>query len=190
VVVTGAKDPRIAEGEVPYRHPGDQVAFLYHRGHCCGGLPCDQGTDREFAVVCRALWETRALALDRPGEWTGPEGLTEWVRRHSLWFRAVYRVALDQGYDPDTVVWGTPRSEDVDDPPEAFDLLSRSKARTDFATVGAADGFDDPAPAGMFLVVATRKDGRLKGTSIVYLPVPAPDEVLPDVRALGGAGRN
>jgi hypothetical protein len=187
VISTDAEDPRIAGGEVPDRRPGDHVAFLYHRGHCCGALQCGPGPDHVFAAACLALWETREMALPRPGKWNGPEGLLEWVRRHPGWWRAAYHKARLLGYNPDTVVMATPTAEDVDTPPASFDFLSRDQARAKFTPLGAAEGFDTPAPPGMFIAVATCAGGPLKGSTILYVPVPAPGEVLPSVVVPGAA---
>jgi hypothetical protein len=95
---------------------------------------------------------------------TGPHALMDWVMRWRERFRAGYREALAAGYPADSVVWATPLTESLDDPPVGFNLHSPVEAREMLDKVGPkpADSMS-PLP-GSFYVVASRAEGRFKGT--------------------------
>jgi hypothetical protein len=94
---------------------------------------------------------------------TGPEALQDWVKRWRQRFRAGYQEAMASGYPADVVVWATPCTESLDDPPIGFDLRGPTEARERLArflpNVKAL-----VAPPGAFHVVASRAEGRFKGT--------------------------
>jgi hypothetical protein len=101
---------------------------------------------------------------------TGPAALRDWTRRHREAFRDAYRAAPSGG-----VVWATPTTESLDDPPraEATDVLSREAATEALARLNL-DGTADPPQPGMFYVIASRESGRFQGTFVGMLPVPGP----------------
>jgi hypothetical protein len=51
-----------------------------------------------------------------------PRQLALWMYRHRKWWRSGYRTALAGGYPVDSVVWGTPATDRVADPPVGFDI--------------------------------------------------------------------
>jgi hypothetical protein len=126
---------------------------------------------------------------------TGPEALRDWVYRHREYFRNGYRVC-----PPGSVMWVMPLTESLDDPPQLVELLpsavedergritgpvrieaavhvmTRDEATEQLARVGMSDGTKDPPPPGCFYVVASRKEGRFKGTFVGYLTIPGPQD--------------
>jgi hypothetical protein len=122
----------------------------------------------------------------RRGHWrgpSGPEALLEWVRRWRDLFKAGYRQALAEGYLPDVVVWAMPRTASLEDPPLGFDLLRRDEARrkVNWQLPCVRGTLDDPPNPGMFYIVASRAEGRFKGTLVAMLPVPEDGDDLPPV---------
>jgi hypothetical protein len=114
-----------------------------------------------------------------PPKIVGPDALQDWVGRYRDNFRGAYRHAVAAGYAEDTVVWGMPRTESLDDQPVAFDLRSWPSARNLLAKVGMGRSLDDSPPEEMFAVVASKGAGRFKGTFVGWLPKPAAGELLP-----------
>ncbi len=101
---------------------------------------------------------------------TGPAALRDWARRHREAFRDTYRAA-----PPGGVVWATPTTESLDDPPTAgaTEVTNREAATAALARLDM-DGTEDPPPPGMFYVIASRESGRFKGTFVGLLPAPVP----------------
>lgn len=101
---------------------------------------------------------------------TGPAALRDWTRRHREAFRDAYRAA-----PPGGVVWATPTTESLDDPPTAgaTEVLSRETATEALARLNM-DGTADPPGPGLFYVIASRESGRFQGTFVGMLPVPGP----------------
>src|SRR5262245_36122661 len=98
---------------------------------------------------------------------TGPHALQEWVQRWHPLFRSAYRTALAKGYPPSFVVWAMPLTERVVDPPVGFDVQSREEASATLRRLpSVATSLDDPPWAGYFYIVASRAEGRFKGTFV------------------------
>jgi hypothetical protein len=64
VVVTGAGGHRVDDGQTPARRAGDRIAFLYHRGYCCGSVRYDVGPHDIFDDICRTTWALRDTFLE------------------------------------------------------------------------------------------------------------------------------
>jgi hypothetical protein len=111
----------------------------------------------------------------------GPYALEEWVWRFRAAFRSAYR------HHPGKVIWAMPRTESLKDPPLGFDIVTREEAHQRLKSLRAfrdGTGLEGPPRGGMFYVVASRAEGRFRGTFIGMLPVPGPDESLPPTGSL------
>ena len=95
---------------------------------------------------------------------TGPHALGEWLERWREQVRAGYREALAAGYPANSVVWATPLTESLDDPPVSFNLHSPAEAREMLNKVSSKPGDSMTPLPGSFFVVASRAEGRFKGT--------------------------
>jgi hypothetical protein len=130
--------------------------------------------------------------LHRPSPDQEPEPsdlqpLEYWVLRWGNRFQAAYGRGLTEGHPPGVVVWATPWTESLDDPPVEFDFLPRDEARLRADRLNACVRLlEEPAGAGMFYHVASRADGWLKGTVITMMQAPEPRDEL---RLMPGATR-
>jgi hypothetical protein len=114
---------------------------------------------------------------------SGPELLLEWVHRFRDLFRSCYR-----NVKPGSVVWAMPRTESPHDPPLGFDVVSRQEAHDRLKRLPPfrnGTGLESPPLAGAFYVVASRAEGRFRGTFVGMLSAPGPGELLPPTVALG-----
>ncbi len=108
---------------------------------------------------------------------TGPRALKDWVGRHRDLFRSAFREARRQGAPAGVVIWAMPATDSLDDAPLAFDPIDAATARARLASLG----LDDPGPAeeGCFTIVASRREGRFRGTLTACLDCPGDAEKLP-----------
>jgi hypothetical protein len=143
--------------------------------------------------------EFQFLQRPSPGQEPGPSTLRPleyWAIRWGDRFQAAYLRALTEGHPPGVVVWATPRTESLDDPPVAFEFLPRDEARlrADRQKAGAGAPLGEAAAPGMFYTVAHRTDGWLRGTFINMMQAPEPGDELrlrPGAnRPAGEGGRN
>jgi hypothetical protein len=112
---------------------------------------------------------------------TGAEALGWWVNRHAAGFQACYREATRGIWPADVLLWVMPRTESLDDPPIGVDLRRIQDART-FVSRNLPilrGSLDDPPRHGYFYVIASRGEGRFKGSLVAMLPIPTADDDLP-----------
>jgi hypothetical protein len=119
---------------------------------------------------------------------SGAEGLRQWVLRHYTLFQAAYREHIRTGGSRDSVMWGMPIGDSLDNPPVAIAPYSRAGAKREIITgipntQQLHNNLDTPATPGRFYVVASRGEGRFKGTFIGMLPIPAAGDELPEAFA-------
>jgi hypothetical protein len=103
-----------------------------------------------------------------PPKITGPHALQDWVRRWAETFREAYKRFRDAGVPLPFVVWATPYTESLDDPPEQFDAHDPDRSRERLAILKMTKKNWDTMPDN-FYVVASRSHGRFKGTLVAIL---------------------
>jgi hypothetical protein len=85
------------------------------------------------------------------------------------------------------VVWVHPETQSLDDPPTKAGLKLLPDARATVNRIPEMGGaLDRPIDPGHFSFVASCEWGRFEGTVVSMLPIPAPDEDLPDTFTLTG----
>jgi hypothetical protein len=116
----------------------------------------------------------------------GPGLLEAWVRKHYRVIQSFYREAASGSRDPKIVVWITPRTEELRDPPVGADWYSRREAQDilDQKLPALRGALADPPLAGRFYVVASRSAGRFQGSVVGMVPIPDGDADLPPVHTL------
>jgi hypothetical protein len=114
-------------------------------------------------------------AVPASPKFTGAHALKEWVARYHKHFQAAYRQA-GGGY---AVVLATPGTESLDDPPPDFRHLGPAAADAFLAAVRMSPV--GPPDACCFHLIASRQEGRFRGTFVGMLPVPEAGADLPAV---------
>jgi hypothetical protein len=103
----------------------------------------------------------------------GPEGLRAWAEAHREEIEAAYLAAIEAGVPPlDVIVWASPAGESLDSPPGTIAVIDRRKGEWAEGAAGVPADYRRVMenvlarrpPAGLFDVVASRSEGRFKGT--------------------------
>jgi hypothetical protein len=90
------------------------------------------------------------------------------------------------GHSPSIVVWARLTTESSDDPPSRLNIESLAMSRREIDERETTRGLlDADPPCGMFYAVASRwSEGFFPDTVVCLLPLPTPDEDLPNVNLL------
>jgi hypothetical protein len=122
----------------------------------------------------------RRLARSKDFGQSGPEALRDWVANHYDVIQGFHR-ALTQAGRPAEVLWLMPRSENIETPPVGANHYSlaggRAYMRANLPNMSGT--LAGPPLPGMFYVVASKGDGRLKGTFVGMVQIPDQEEELP-----------
>jgi hypothetical protein len=119
----------------------------------------------EFCVKKDGLRDKGTEVSVVPPKITGPHALGEWVGRYRNTLRGAYQEAVSHGLPFDVVVFVTPTTESLDAEPQPVDIkfLTPAEANELLAHVHMKPSrFENPP--GAFYVLASRSEGRFKGT--------------------------
>jgi hypothetical protein len=123
----------------------------------------------------------------------GSDGLRVWVENYADHFRAFFREAVLRGHPPELIVISTPMADRTDRAPDNFDAIPLARSHEVTRVIPSLAGSFGTLPmSGGFYVVATRGEGRLRGSYVAFISWPRPDDVLPAIKTsldAGGPGK-